>query len=71
MKFVLIGNDDHGKSTLGGSLLENTKTVYIHDIKKTKTRQAKEIKMDSWWLAYILDTDESERERGKTQAFMY
>jgi len=68
INFVTIGNVDAGKSTMIGSLLVATKSISERDIDKVK-RQADEMKMGSWWLAYLVDTDDSERVRGKTHSF--
>jgi hypothetical protein len=53
---------------LGGSLLVGTNSVDEKDIRKIQ-KQAEDLKMSSWWLAYILDTDDMERERGKTHSY--
>ena len=68
MKFVLIGNVDHGKSTLGGQILVKTNTIKDRDIQKIKNK-ADELKMPSWWLAHILDEDDHEKAKGKTYNF--
>ena len=68
IKFVLIGNVDHGKSTLGGSILVSTGNVTENDVRKIRN-EANDMKMSSFWLAYILDIDESERIKGKTHSY--
>lgn len=65
LNVVLIGHVDAGKSTLSGNLL------YLMDMvdKRTIERFEKEAKArnrDSWFLAYIMDTGEEERAKGKT-----
>lgn len=65
MKFVLIGNVDHGKSTLGGRLLVDSNTIRDRDIQKLKNK-ADQLKMSNWWLAHILDEDDNEKTKGKT-----
>ena len=65
MKFVLIGNVDHGKSAFGGQLLIKSNTIKERDIEKIKNK-ADEMKMSSWWLAHILDEDDNEKTKGKT-----
>lgn len=67
-KFVLLGNVDSGKSTLGGQILISTNHIDEREIEKVK-KEADSRKMSSWWLAYLLDSDESERERGKTHDY--
>lgn len=65
LNVVLIGHVDAGKSTLSGNIL------YLMDMvdKRTIERFEKEAKArnrDSWFLAYIMDTGEEERAKGKT-----
>jgi sulfate adenylyltransferase subunit 1 (EFTu-like GTPase family) len=67
--FVLLGNVDHGKSTLAGRILVDCNCVGDRELEKIKD-EADKNKMSSWWLAYILDTDEFERMRGKTQGYI-
>lgn len=67
--FVLLGNVDHGKSTLGGRILVDSNYIEKHKLEQIKD-EAKKNKMEKWWLAYILDTDVSERKRGKTHGFI-
>ncbi|OQS04737.1 translation elongation factor 1-alpha, partial [Thraustotheca clavata] len=60
-----IGHVDAGKSTLSGNIL------YLMDMvdKRTIERFEKEAKArnrDSWFLAFIMDTGEEERAKGKT-----
>lgn len=66
--FVLLGSVDHGKSSLAGSMLIYTNTVSERDIAKAKEDSVNN-KMSGWWLAYLLDVDESERMTGKTHSF--
>lgn len=68
MKFVLLGNVDSGKSTLAGRLLIETNTVDENEVNKVK-REAEKNGKGSFWIAYILDTDENERERGITLGY--
>jgi len=67
-KFVLLGNVDSGKSTLAGRILIDTKTVDSSEINKVQ-REAEKNGKQSFWLAYLLDIDESERERGITLGY--
>lgn len=67
--FVLIGHVDHGKSTLAGRILVDTHEVDEREVEKAK-EEAKANHMESWWLAYLLDCNISERLSGKTQEYM-
>jgi len=67
-KFVLLGNVDSGKSTLAGRLLIDTKTIDENEINKVQRESEKNGK-SSFWLAYLLDIDETERERGITLGY--
>ncbi|KAA0148080.1 hypothetical protein FNF29_06875 [Cafeteria roenbergensis] len=62
---VFMGHVDAGKSTLSGNILYLTGMVDQRTIDKF-TREAKAKNRESWFLAYIMDTDEQEREKGKT-----
>jgi peptide chain release factor subunit 3 len=62
---VFIGHVDHGKSTLSGQILITTGMVDERTIEKYQ-KEAKAKKRESWYIAYILDSNEDERERGKT-----
>ena len=68
IKFVLLGNVDSGKSTLAGRLLIDTKSIDEIEINKEK-REAEKNGKNSFWLAYLLDIDETERERGITLGY--
>lgn len=65
VNIVFIGHVDAGKSTLAGQLLYMTGMVDQRTIEKYE-REAKEKGRDSWFLAFILDCSEDEREKGKT-----
>lgn len=67
-KFVLLGNVDSGKSTLAGRLLIDTKSVDESEVNKVQ-REAEKNGKTSFWLAYLLDIDETERERGITLGY--
>lgn len=67
-RFVLLGNVDSGKSTLAGRLLIETKTIDENEINKVQRESEKNGK-SSFWLAYLLDIDETERERGITLGY--
>ena len=62
---ALIGAADAGKSTLAGSILFLTGYVDKRTIEKFE-REAKDRNRESWYLAYIMDTNEEERAKGKT-----
>ncbi len=62
---VFIGHVDAGKSTLSGNILYITENVDKRTIERYE-REAKERNRDSWFLAFIMDTNEEERAKGKT-----
>lgn len=62
---VFIGHVDAGKSTTCGNILFLSGHVDEQKIEKYK-REAKEKNRDSWFLAYIMDTSEEEKAKGKT-----
>lgn len=57
---VFIGHVDAGKSTLSGNILLLTGQVDPRTVQKYE-KEAKEKNRDSWFLAYIMDTNEEER----------
>ncbi|KAF2858686.1 hypothetical protein K470DRAFT_283131 [Piedraia hortae CBS 480.64] len=63
--FVVIGHVDHGKSTLMGRLLLDSGAVQQRDVDKYQ-KQAGEMGKSSFALAWVMDTDPEERERGVT-----
>jgi peptide chain release factor subunit 3 len=65
MNVVFIGHVDAGKSTLSGQILFLTNQVDQRLIDKF-SREAKERNRESWFMAYIMDTNEEERAKGKT-----
>jgi peptide chain release factor subunit 3 len=65
LNVVLIGHVDAGKSTLSGNLLYLMDQVDKRTIERYE-REAKQRNRDSWFLAYIMDTGEEERAKGKT-----
>mmetsp|Transcript_12652 Transcript_12652/g.25629 ORF Transcript_12652/g.25629 Transcript_12652/m.25629 type:complete len:589 (-) Transcript_12652:36-1802(-) len=65
LNLVFIGHVDAGKSTLSGNILYLTDNVDKRTIEKYE-REAKELNRESWFLAFIMDTDEGERAKGKT-----
>mmetsp|Transcript_26300 Transcript_26300/g.36657 ORF Transcript_26300/g.36657 Transcript_26300/m.36657 type:complete len:580 (-) Transcript_26300:215-1954(-) len=62
---VFIGHVDAGKSTLSGQILLLTGQVDTRTIEKYE-REAKDKNRESWYLAFIMDTNEEERAKGKT-----
>ncbi|KAL3911534.1 MAG: hypothetical protein SGILL_007244, partial [Bacillariaceae sp.] len=65
LNLVFIGHVDAGKSTLSGSILYITENVDKRTIERYE-REAKERNRESWFLAFIMDTNEEERAKGKT-----
>lgn len=65
LNIVFIGHVDAGKSTIAGSILYHTGMVDERTIQKYE-KEAKENNRESWFLAYIMDTNEEERAKGKT-----
>lgn len=62
---VFIGHVDAGKSTIGGHLLYLTGMVDKRTLEKYE-REAKEKNRETWYLSWALDTNNEEREKGKT-----
>mmetsp|Transcript_9642 Transcript_9642/g.16950 ORF Transcript_9642/g.16950 Transcript_9642/m.16950 type:complete len:597 (+) Transcript_9642:149-1939(+) len=65
LNVVFIGHVDAGKSTLSGAILYALGTVDKRTIERYE-QEAKERNRESWFLAYIMDTNEEERAKGKT-----
>ena len=65
LSIVFIGHVDVGKSTICGRIMCITEKVDLRTIKKYE-QEAKEKNRESWWLAYVMDVNEEERQRGKT-----
>lgn len=65
LNVVFIGHVDAGKSTLSGSILYSMGAVDKRTIEKYE-KEAKERNRESWFLAFIMDTNEEERAKGKT-----
>jgi peptide chain release factor subunit 3 len=65
INLVFIGHVDAGKSTLSGSILYLMGKVDKRTIERFE-REAKERNRESWFLAFIMDTSEEERAKGKT-----
>lgn len=62
---VFIGHVDAGKSTIGGQLLYLTGQVDKRTLEKYE-REAKDKNRESWYLSWALDTNQEERDKGKT-----
>lgn len=62
---VIIGHVDAGKSTIGGQIMALTGMVDKRTLEKYE-REAKERSRESWYLSWALDTNQEEREKGKT-----
>ena len=65
MNLVFIGHVDAGKSTLSGSILYLMGKVDSRTIERFE-KEAKNRNRESWFLAFIMDTSEEERAKGKT-----
>ena len=57
LNLVFIGHVDAGKSTLSGNILYLTDFVDKRTIERYE-REAKQRNRESWFLAYIMDTNE-------------
>ncbi|XP_074371102.1 uncharacterized protein LOC141712169 isoform X1 [Apium graveolens] len=65
LNVVFIGHVDAGKSTIGGQILFLSGQVDERTIQKYE-REAKDKSRESWYMAYIMDTNEEERVKGIT-----
>ena len=65
VSLVFVGHVDAGKSTISGSLLFKLGQIDERTIEKYQ-REAKVNNRESWFMAYIMDINEEEREKGKT-----
>ncbi|CAM0945793.1 unnamed protein product [Alopecurus aequalis] len=65
LNVVFIGHVDAGKSTAGGQILFLSGQVDDRTIQKYE-KEAKDKSRESWYMAYIMDTNEEERAKGKT-----
>ena len=63
--FVFIGHVDAGKSTICGNIIYSMGIVDTRTIEKFK-KEAKDKGRDSWWLAYVMDSSDEEKAKGKT-----
>ncbi|CAB3989409.1 eukaryotic peptide chain release factor GTP-binding subunit ERF3A isoform X1 [Paramuricea clavata] len=65
INIVFIGHVDAGKSTIGGQVLYLTGQVDKRTLEKYE-REAKEKNRETWYLSWALDTNQEERDKGKT-----
>ncbi|XP_055827799.1 LOW QUALITY PROTEIN: uncharacterized protein LOC129896010 [Solanum dulcamara] len=65
LNVVFIGHVDAGKTTAGGQILFLSGQVDHRTIQKYE-KEAKNKSRESWYMAYIMDTNEEERAKGKT-----
>merc|ERR1712241_1441188 len=56
---------DAGKSTIGGQIMKLTGMVDARTLEKYE-REAKEKNRETWYLSWCMDTNDEEREKGKT-----
>jgi len=62
---VFIGHVDAGKSTIGGQMMYLTGMVDKRTLEKYE-REAKEKNRETWYLSWCMDTNQEERDKGKT-----
>ncbi|KAL3716304.1 hypothetical protein ACJRO7_007982 [Eucalyptus globulus] len=65
LNVVFIGRVDAGKSTTGGQIFFLSGQVDDRTIQKFE-KEARDKCRESWYMAYIMDTNEEERVKGKT-----
>ena len=65
LNVVFVGHVDAGKSTLGGQIMFLTGMVEKRTLEKYE-REAKKANRETWYLSWALDTNQEEREKGKT-----
>ncbi|CAK9299849.1 unnamed protein product [Gordionus sp. m RMFG-2023] len=65
VNIVFIGHVDAGKSTIGGQLMNLTGAIDKRTLEKYE-REAKEKSRENWYLSWALDTNQEERDKGKT-----
>lgn len=62
---VNIRSNSLGKSTIGGHIMFLTGMVDKRTLEKYE-REAKEKNRETWYLSWALDTNQEERDKGKT-----
>merc|ERR1711953_1667482 len=65
VNIVFIGHVDAGKSTMSGQILKLTGMVDQRTLEKYE-RESKEKNRESWALSWCIDTNDEERDKGKT-----
>lgn len=65
MVMIFIGHVDSGKSTIAGNLLILSNKIDQLEISRLKD-EASKLNRESWYVAYINDVLQEEKERGKT-----
>lgn len=65
LNIVFIGHVDAGKSTICGHLMFLTGMVDKRTLEKYE-KEAKEKNRESWYLSWAIDTNQEERDKGKT-----
>lgn len=65
LNVVFIGHVDAGKSTTCGNILFLSGCVDDRTVEKYQ-KEAKDKNRESWFLAYIMDTNDEEKAKGKT-----
>lgn len=65
LNVVFIGHVDAGKSTIGGQIMYLTGMVDKRTLEKYE-REAKEKNRETWYLSWVVDTNQEERDKGKT-----
>lgn len=65
VNIIFCGHVDAGKSTIGGQLMFLTGQVDKRTLEKYQN-EAREKSRESWYLSWALDTNEEERDKGKT-----
>ena len=65
LNIVVVGHVDSGKSTISGAILILSGYVSELDV-KAQLDDAVEHNRESWYMAYFMDINEEEKEKGKT-----
>ena len=66
VNIVFIGHVDAGKSTIGGQLMYLTNMVDKRTLEKYE-KEAKDKNRETWYLSWCMDTNQEERDKGKTE----
>ncbi|MEM5772101.1 MAG: translation elongation factor EF-1 subunit alpha [Candidatus Aenigmatarchaeota archaeon] len=65
LNLVTVGHVDHGKSTLVGRLLYDSKNIPEEEMRKLREK-AKELKKETFEFAFVMDRLKEEQQRGVT-----